>query len=181
MRTRREVLAMDVLRAIEDSGIGIWVRESGSLWSYPTIIFLHAVGLTFVAGVNAAVDLRLLGFAPRLPLASMRGLFPVMWVGFWINALSGIALLIADATTMMVSWVFWVKIAAIVLAVITLARIRHVLYFDPRSAVARGGNDSVPRRLKMLAAASLFLWFAAVTAGRLTAYLGAGAVAKGGR
>jgi sulfopyruvate decarboxylase TPP-binding subunit len=34
----------------------------------------------------------------------MRGLFPVMWVGFWINALSGIALLIADATTMIVSW-----------------------------------------------------------------------------
>ena len=129
---------MDVLRAIEDSGVGIWVRESGSLWSYPTIIFLHAVGLTFVAGVNAAIDLRLLGFAPRLPLASMRGLFPVMWVGFWINALSGIALLIADATTMMVSWVFWVKIAAIVLAVITLARsdTSCISIRTPRSRVA---------------------------------------------
>ena len=172
---------MDVLRAIENSGVGIWVRESGSLWSYPTIVFLHAVGLTFVAGVNAAVDLRLLGFAPSLPLASMRGLFPVMWVGFWINALSGIALLIADATTMMVSWVFWVKIAAIVLAVITLARIRYVLYLDPNAAAAPGGNGTVTPRLKMLAMASLFLWFAAVTAGRLTAYLGAGAVAKGGR
>jgi hypothetical protein len=172
---------MDVLRAIEDSGVGIWVRESGSLWSYPTIIFLHAVGLTFVAGVNAAVDLRLLGFAPRLPLASMRGLFPVMWVGFWINALSGIALLIADATTMMVSWVFWVKIGAIVLAVVTLARIRRALYLDPHAAAATGGNETVPPRLKMLAMASLFLWSAAVTAGRLTAYLGAGAVAKGGR
>ena len=171
---------MDVLRAIEDSGVGIWVRESGSLWSYPTIIFLHAVGLTFVAGVNAAVDLRLLGFAPRLPLASMRGLFPVMWVGFWINALSGIALLIADATTMMISWVFWVKMAAIILAVITLARIRYVLYLDPHAAAAPERNDVVPPRLKLLAMASLFLWFAAVTAGRLTAYLGAGAVAKGG-
>ena len=41
---------MDVLRAIEDSGVGIWVRESGSLWSYPTIVFLHAVGLTFEIG-----------------------------------------------------------------------------------------------------------------------------------
>ena len=172
---------MDVLRAIEDSGFGIWVRESGSVWSYPTIIFLHAVGLTFVAGVNTAVDLRLLGFAPRLPLASMRGLFPVMWVGFWINALSGLALLIADATTMMVSWVFWVKIAAIVLAVITLARIRYLLCLDPHSTAARGDTDTVPPRLKVLAVASLFLWTAAVTAGRLTAYLGAGAVAKGGR
>jgi hypothetical protein len=33
----------------------------------------------------------------------------------------------------------------------------------------------------VLAVTSLFLWTAAVTAGRLTAYLGAGAVAKGGR
>ena len=170
---------MEVLRAIEDSGFGIWVRESGSLWSYPTIIFLHAVGLTFVAGVNAAVDLRLLGFAPRLPIASMRGLFPVMWVGFWINALSGLALLIADATTMMVSWVFWVKIAAIVLAVITLARIRTVLFLDPHAPAVRDGI--VPPRLKVLAVTSLFLWTAAVTAGRLTAYLGPGALAKGGR
>jgi hypothetical protein len=170
---------MDVLRAIEDSGFGIWVRESGTVWSYPTIIFLHAVGLTFVAGVNAAVDLRLLGFAPRLPVASMKGLFPVMWIGFWINALSGLALLIADATTMMVSWVFWVKMGAIVCAIITLVRIRRLLFFDPHAPRERG--DVIPPRLKLLAAASLFLWFIAVTAGRLTAYLGPGALAKGGR
>ena len=168
---------MDVLRAIENSGFGIWVRESGSLWSYPTIIFLHAVGLTFVAGVNTAIDLRLLGVAPRLPIASMKGLFPVMWVGFWINALSGLALLIGDATTMMVSWVFWVKMAAIVCAVLVLARLRYALFVDPERPIE---DDAVPARVKWLAAASLFLWCAAVMAGRLTAYLGSGAVAKGG-
>jgi hypothetical protein len=37
-------------------------------------------------------------------------------VGFWINALSGFALLVADASTMMVSWIFRVKMAAIALA-----------------------------------------------------------------
>jgi hypothetical protein len=166
---------MDLLRAIEDSGFGIWVRESGSVWSYPTIIFLHAVGLTFVAGVNAAMDLRLLGFAPRLPVSSMAGLFPVMWVGFWINALSGVALLIADATTMMVSWVFWVKMAAIALAVVNLILIRRLMFVDVAEA-----RDVVPARVKLLAGTSLFFWTAALTAGRLTAYLGAGALAKGG-
>jgi len=168
---------MDLLRAVENSGFGIWVRESGSVWSYPTIIFLHAVGLTFVAGVNAAMDLRLLGFAPRLPVTSMAGLFPVMWVGFWINALSGVALLIADASTMMVSWVFWVKMAAIALAVVNLIVIRRLMFVDvPESGIAR---DIVPVRVKMLAGTSLFFWTAALTAGRLTAYLGAGALAKG--
>jgi hypothetical protein len=170
---------MDLLRAVENSGFGIWVRESGSMWSYPTIIFLHAVGLTFVAGVNAALDLRLLGFAPRLPVASMEGLFPVMWAGFWINALSGFALLIADASTMMVSWVFWVKIAAIALAVVNLVWIRRLMFLDVPDRVIKTGI--VPPRVKMLAATSILFWTAALTAGRLTAYLGAGAIAKGGR
>lgn len=170
--------AMDWLLAVENSGFGIWVRESGSLWSYPTIIFLHAVGLTFVAGVNAAMDLRLLGFAPRLPVASMAGLFPVMWVGFWVNALSGVALLIADASTMMVSWIFWVKMAAIALAVVNLVLIRRLMFADVPEWVVK--RNIVPARVKILAATSLLFWTVALTAGRLTAYLGAGAIAKGG-
>jgi hypothetical protein len=170
---------MELLRAVENSGFGIWVRESGSMWSYPTIIFLHAVGLTFVAGVNAALDLRLLGFAPRLRIASMAGLFPVMWVGFWINALSGFALLVADASTMMVSWIFWVKMAAIALAVMNLVSIRRVMFLDVPDWVVK--RNIVPARVKMLAATSLLCWTVALTAGRLTAYLGAGALAKGGR
>jgi len=169
---------MEVLRAIENSGFGIWVRESGTLWSYPTIIFLHAAGLTFVAGVNAALDLRLLGFAPRLPVAEMEGLFPVMWAGFWINALSGAALLIADAATMMVSWVFWIKMAAIALAIVNLVFIRRLMFGgEARAAMDR---NAVPLRVKLLAGTSLLCWTIAMTAGRLTAYLGAGALAKGG-
>ncbi len=169
---------MEFLRAIENSGIGIWVRESGSLWAYPTIIFLHAVGLTFVAGVNAALDLRLLGFAPRLPVAAMEGLFPVMWTGFWINALSGVALLIADASTMMVSGVFWIKMAAIALAVVNLIFIRRLMIAGAPTWMLE--RNPVPLRVKLLAATSLFFWTTALTAGRLTAYLGAGAGAKGG-
>jgi hypothetical protein len=66
---------MKSLNAIENTGFSVWVRESGSLWSYPTIIFLHSLGLAFVIGLNAAIDLRLLGCAPRLPIAPMKRLF----------------------------------------------------------------------------------------------------------
>ena len=59
----------DFLASLENSGFGLWVRESGSLWSYPTIIFLHSLGLSFVVGLNVAMNLRLLGVAARLPLA----------------------------------------------------------------------------------------------------------------
>src|SRR5206468_10140089 len=103
---------------LESTAFCIWVRESDSVWAYPTILFLHTVGLGLVAGVSAAIDLRILGFAARLPLAPMEEFFPIMWAGFWINAVSGTVLLIADATTKLTNPVFYVKMGFIALAVI---------------------------------------------------------------
>lgn len=165
---------MALLGSLENSGFGIWVRESGSLWSYPTIIFLHSLGLSFVVGLNVAMDLRLLGVAPRLPLAPLEKLFPVMWTGFWINVASGVALTIADATTMLISPVFWVKMTCIILAVGNMVLIRRQLL-----AAAPAGPSAPRFRAKLLAISSIVLWTGAITAGRLTAYLGPVAGLKG--
>jgi hypothetical protein len=144
------------------------------LWSYPTIIFLHSLGLSFVVGLNVAMDLRLLGVAPRLPVAPLERLFPVMWAGFWLNVASGVALTIADATTMLVSLVFWVKMTCIILAVGNMVLIRRQLL-----ATAPAGPSATPFRAKLLAISSIVLWTGAITAGRLTAYLGPVAGLKG--
>jgi hypothetical protein len=165
---------METLKAIENTGFGIWVRESGSIWSYPTIIFLHSLGLSILVGLNTALDLRLLGVARQLPLRPMEKLYPFMWAGFWINAVSGVALTIGDAATMLNNPIFYLKMAFIAVAVVTLARTRRVF-----------GNPSVddtaiPATAKVLAALSLICWTGAITAGRLTAYIGAGAGIKGG-
>lgn len=165
---------MATLSALENSGFGIWVRESGSLWSYPTIIFLHSLGLSFLVGMNVALNLRLLGVAPGLPLAPLDKLFPIMWFGFWLNAASGIALLIADATTMMISPVFWVKMTCIAAAVVIMVLIKRQLFSTSQMEVT-----PLPFRAKFLAASSLLLWTGAITAGRLTAYLGPVAGLKG--
>ena len=165
---------MRLLDVIENLGFSVWVRESGSLWSYPTIIFLHSLGLAFVVGLNAAIDLRLLGCAPRLPIAPMKRLFPVIWAGFWVNALSGIALLMADAGTMLVSPIFYTKLALIALAISNMAFIERRVFRDDGPA-----GDRVPAGAKVLAAASLVLWMGAITAGRLTAYLGPAVGLKG--
>ena len=166
---------MDALKAIEDTGFGIWVRESGSIWSYPTIIFLHSLGLSFVVGLNWAIDLRLLGLAPQLPIRPMEKLFPFMWIGFWINAVSGIALTIGDAATMLNNPIFYVKMACIASAMVVLVTTRRKVFRDPSL------NDAfVPGSAKLLAVLSLLCWTGAITAGRLTAYIGAGAAVKGG-
>ena len=163
---------------LESTAPSTWLRESTSLWAFPFVLCMHTFGMAVLAGLNSALALRLLGVAPRVPLAPLGQLFPVMWAGFWINALSGAALLIADAATMMVSWVFWIKMAAIALAIVNLVFIRRLMFGgEARAAMDR---NAVPLRVKLLAGTSLLCWTIAMTAGRLTAYLGAGALAKGG-
>ena len=161
---------MDYLSAIENMGLSVWVRESGSVWSYPTIIFLHAVGMGLLVGLSAMIDLRLLGFARGIPLAPLARLFPLLWIGFWINAVSGVLLLIADAGTFLIAPLFYAKLALIVVAIASMQLIRRQLQ--------AGGVASVSAWGKALAATSLVFWTAALTAGRLTAYIGPAAALR---
>jgi|HubBroStandDraft_1064217.scaffolds.fasta_scaffold193619_2 hypothetical protein len=151
---------------VESLGFSVWVRESGSIWSYPVILFLHTVGLGFLVGPSVAIGLRILGVAPQLPVAPMERLYPIMWLGFWINATSGLMLLMADATTKMINWDFYVKLAFIGIAVRMLFLIRKAV-FGPSPGMNRG-----IRREKTLALILLTCWAGAITAGRLMAYLG---------
>jgi len=158
---------MNFLSNVENWRFCIWVRESGSLWAYPTILFLHTLGLGIVMGLNSAIDLRVLGFAPRMPIKPLERFFPLIWWGFWINAISGVVLLMADASTKMINPVFYVKMVFIALAVGVLILLRKNVFGNPgveKSYVAPSG--------KLLAVLSLAFWIGAVTAGRLMAYLG---------
>jgi hypothetical protein len=158
---------MQLLAALEHSAFGTWVREAPTIWAYATILFLHTVGLGFVVGANVAIDLRILGVARDMPLAPMRKLFPWMWAGFIVNALSGVALLIADATTKLGNPVFGVKMAFIALGVVNMAWSKRKLFDNP-------DLDRVPisAHAKRVAIVSLILWVGATTAGRLMGYLG---------
>jgi hypothetical protein len=150
----------DIYQAMENTGFAFWVRESGSLWSYPLILSFHAIGMGMLVGFNWALDLRLLGVAPQVPLMAMERYLPWAWWGFWLNAISGVILTFADATTKMTSWVFGVKMSLIVLAVIVLIQIKKQVFVKHTS-------DG-----KVLAAISIALWAFAITAGRLMAYIG---------
>ena len=151
---------MNFLATVEHTPFCTWVRESGSLWAYPGILFMHTVGLACVVGVNAAIDLRILGVARRLSLAPMESLFPIMWLGFWINAASGTVLLAADATTKLANPVFGVKMGFIALAVVNLWLLKRyvfrVLTLEEPSRVSMAG--------RILAVTSLMCWTGAITA-----------------
>lgn len=153
---------MDFLKSIEQLSFFAWVRESGSIWGYPSILFLHTVGMAMVAGLNGAIGLRLLGFASQTPIQPLERLYPLMWWGFWISAASGSILLAADASTKLTNPDFIVKMALVAIAMVITAKIR--------SGVVRTSGAS--SNGKLLAGISLFCWVGVVTAGRLLAYVG---------
>lgn len=118
----------------------------------------------FLVGTNVAINLRILGLAPGIPLASMRPFFKVMWAGFWINAASGIALLIAYPTKALTNPIFYLKLTLIALALAILATLKRyvVRAADP--------GEPAPAIVQVLAGASLACWIGAIFAGRLLAY-----------
>lgn len=155
---------MQWLTALQGTMFATWVRESNSIWAYPTILTLHTVGLGILVGANWALDLRLLGVARRVPLAPLRQLFPVMWFGFWVNAATGFMLFAPDATTKGATMLFVTKLGLVLLAVIAVKLTDRIVF----------GRDAEPARVtntaRLLAVASLLLWAAAIATGRYMAY-----------
>jgi hypothetical protein len=154
---------METLTALENSGFATWLRESGSIWAYPLVLTLHTVGLALLVGGNFALDMRVLGAGQGIEVSALDRLFPVMWWGFAINAISGVLLFCADATTKGTTTLFMFKLACIAAAVVVMVLMR-------RSIFGRGAGASVTAGAKGLALVSLLLWTAAITAGRFMAY-----------
>jgi hypothetical protein len=153
----------DFLSAIENLPLSAWVRESNSIWAYPTMLTLHTVGLALLVGASAALDLRVLGWGQALALADLRPLFRWMWIGFWVNALSGVVLLMADASTKAAAPMFLIKLGLVAIGVAAMAAQKRET-FAPAAATAPGARS--------LALVSLTVWFTAIFAGRLMAYPG---------
>jgi hypothetical protein len=147
-----------LLGQIDQSGVAIWIRESGVLYGYPLILFLHTLGLSTLVGLSSAINLRLLGFASTIPLASLGRLFRLMWAGFVLTAATGILLFVADATRHASNPAFPVKLTFVLGAVTALAL--------TWTRVFRGRQ-----RGRILAAVSLACWAGALSAGRLMAYI----------
>jgi len=150
---------------VEGTGIATWTRESTSIWAYPSVLTLHTIGLGIVVGGSTVIDLRLLGFARRIPVPSLAGVFRIVWWAFAINAITGVLLFMADATTKSHQPVFYVKLTLIGLALWTTTATRKVVKAD--SPDLKVGATHTRR----VAVASLLLWTGAIVAGRLMAYL----------
>ena len=112
------------------------------------------------------LDLIVLGFWPDAPIKPFARLFPILWVGFGVNAVTGTMMLVADATTKLTTLDFYIKMAFVFAGFFLLIRMRRQVFENPQlDQVPLSGNA------KILACASLVCWFGAIIAGRLLAYV----------
>ena len=146
---------------LEDTAASVWIRENPSIWGFPFILFLHTLGLALIAGLSSAVALAHLYWSGSLRQVKLKGLFDLMWVGLAINALSGMALLLAYPAKALTNPVFYIKLIAIVVAVIIVQRFQRSLAND---------GDAAPMPSRVTAWSLLALWVVAILTGRLLAY-----------
>jgi hypothetical protein len=132
------------------------------------VTFLHIGGLLLAGGVAIAADrstLRALRVASAERGGHLRELAAVhRWVltGLTIIVLSGVALVASDIETFFGSWIYWLKMALVVLLLLNGVQMTRA-----ESALAAGPDDHGPHwnRLRRSATTSLVLWFSITALG----------------
>jgi hypothetical protein len=156
---------LSIFKAIEETGLSIWIRESDSVFSFWFILSVHAIGMGVAVGASVLIGLRILGFAPDMPIAPLKRFYRFLWIGFWIQVVSGVLLLIGYPTKSLTNPVFYVKLTLIGFAIASMQMMRNRVFADSSLSEA-----SMMANGRVFAICSLIFWVGAVTAGRLLAY-----------
>jgi hypothetical protein len=150
-----------IFLTIEETGLSMWVRDS-PFWA---ILSMHAIGMALLVGASIVIALRILGVVPDLPLAPLKRLYVFIWVGFWIQVISGVLLLIGYPTKSMMNPDFYLKLVLITAGMVVMQMMRRRVFGDGTLT-----ESEMMSQGKVLAWCSLLLWFATVTSARMLAY-----------
>lgn len=145
---------------VEHTAYSRWVREAVTMWAFPFMLILHAIGMGFLAGMHIAISLRILGIAPGIPFDSLRAFFPAMSLGLVINVFSGVSLLMAYPAKGLTNPLFYIKLALVAAGL-------WALWWTKRNVFGRSPWPTAARRVAVLAIGS---WVATIFAGRWLAY-----------
>jgi hypothetical protein len=152
---------LDFCKWVQYSPLLVAMRSS--TWIFPVIASIHLMGLALIGGAVLVVDLRLLGLGLwRQPVAQIaRDAERWMLVSLLVLVPTGILQFMCFAATKYYYLTaFWVKMAALSLALIFTFAVR-------RKVVMADETRMSPVRNKLVAAVSLSLWSTVAIAGRL--------------
>ena len=151
-----------MLTWIEGSWLGITLRHFA--WAFPAAEILHFIGLCLLLGALIVIDLRLLGFARRLPARTISDLLPLAWIGFSINLVTGFLFFVAAPFFYYPNGPLRIKLVLILLAGANALWFQRTLR-DEVDQLEVGAEASA--RVKVSAGASLALWAGVIFFGRM--------------
>lgn len=156
-----------MLDAMEHSALGVCVAQSAA--GYYIMLAFHAVGLAMIVGIMMVVDLRILGVVRGIAPKGLPGLVSLAWWGFWINAVSGVALLFSEAVKMYPDVTFRWKLFLVLVGVVTTMIFNNTVL---KPAAAGDADRLRSTGARAQAILSLVIWLAVITTGRMIAYIG---------
>jgi len=157
----------EAARALQETDLATALRQS--FWVYPLVNAGHIVGLALLFGAIVPLDLRLLGFWGKMPLAAMsRILLPVALAGLALAVPTGLLLFSVRATEYAATPLLWLKLGFIACAIANALLLRLSLAW---TAHEQGELAGTTPRLQLAGVLSIGLWLAAIVAGRMIGYL----------
>ena len=148
-------------KTIEESGLSMWVRDN-PFWA---ILSAHALGMALLVGASGVIALRLLGVPRDLPIAPLKRLYTPIWIGFWIQVVSGTLLLIGYPTKSFTNVDFYIKLVLIAAGMVVMVMLKKRVFSDDKMS-----EKEMMFRGKTFAILSLLFWLGVITSGRMLAY-----------
>lgn len=156
-----------LLTLLQGSTVGQTVRSAA--YVYPVLESVHILGIGLLIGPAFTFDIRLTGVGHRvLPVTSAaRYLLPVSHVGFAIVAITGLALLSAQATMVAAAGAAPWKFGLLILACLNVLVFHYGIY---RRVDEWTDAAATPVAARVAAGVSLMAWTGMIFAGRFLAY-----------
>jgi len=143
------------------------LRNGG--WIVPTVQSIHIVAIAALMGSSIVLDLKLAGFMAKTE--SSRAVFqrymPWLWGALAVLLLTGLLMVTAEPDRVLTNWVFWTKMALVVVAFFGTLVIRIPMQRDEADAKTSAWGVA----LKPLGLLSLLIWVSIILCGRWIAYV----------
>ena len=161
-------MILPVMIWLQNTHLFIFLRESS--YAYPIILSFHLVGLSLFGMTIVVTDLRLLGWGMRgFSISDIINQTRMLKrVGFVFVATCGFLLFGMKAEEYYGNVFFRVKILLLAMVVMHAMVFRRSVY---NKAAELDQLNQPPRRAKVAASLSLFLWLCIVCAGRGIGYI----------
>jgi hypothetical protein len=158
----------ELLVWLRGSPVGMAMRAAG-VWAYGVTNLIHILGVASLFGAVLILDLRLLGFWKRVPIAAISDVAePIAKTGFCVAAVAGFCMISTNATDYAGNPFLLIKFPAIFLALLNAQILsRQAAWRERRS---RELSLSEQHHLAWMGGISLACWLTAVGAGRLIGY-----------